>query len=732
MVKYVLVLLSLIGAALLVGEEKVMSERRGSQRASRAGNRLCNEKSPYLLQHADNPVDWYPWGEKAFEEARKADKPIFLSIGYSTCHWCHVMERESFEDQEVAGLMNDAFICVKVDREERPDIDQVYMTACQMMTGSGGWPLTIIMTPDQVPFFAATYIPKDNRFGRAGMLELIPRIRTIWNTRRDEIMKTAGSVASALQEMSADRQGDELDASILEIATEQLTRRFDVQHGGFGGAPKFPTPHNLSFLLRQWKRTGNQQLLSMVEETLLKMRRGGIHDHIGFGFHRYSTDERWLLPHFEKMLYDQALLMLAYSEAYQATGKEVYARAASEIATYILRDMQSPEGAFYSAEDADSEGEEGRFYLWTEDEVRQVLPADEADLVVRAFNVEPNGNFRDEATGHRSGANILHTDKSLEDLALELETDVEELGHRLDAARQKLYLYREKRIHPYKDDKILTDWNGLMIAALAKAGSVLDKPEYVDAAGGAADFILAQMRQGDGRLLHRYREGSAQIRANLNDYAFLVWGLIEIYEADFDVAYLEAALHLSELTLRHFWDDENGGFYFTPDDGEQLLVRRKEAYDGAIPSGNSVAMLNLLRLSRMTGDPDLETHAWKISKSVSGAVKQTPVGHTQFLSAVDFGLGPTYEVVIAGKADEGDTRAMLRALGSRFIPNSVVLLRPDGAESSEITRLAEFTRFHSSTDGKATAYVCRNYNCELPTTEVGQMLKLLGSLPSEK
>jgi uncharacterized protein YyaL (SSP411 family) len=426
------------------------------------------------------------------------------------------------------------------------------------------------------------------------------------------------------------------------------------------------------------------------------------------------------------MLYDQALLMVAYTDAYRATGRELYAETAREIAAYVLRDMRSPEGAFYSAEDADSEGEEGKFYVWTEDELRQVLPGEEGDLMVRALGVRPQGNFTDEAAGEKSAANILHMRMPADELAKELGMGAEGFSRTFEEAREKLFRHREMRVHPYKDDKVLTDWNGLMIAAMASAGSVLDMREYVEAARSASDFILMQMRLSDGRLLHRYRDGDAGIKANLDDYAFMAWGLIELYQADFDVAHLEAALELTEIMLEHFWDTSGGGFYFTPDDGEELLVRRKEAYDGAVPSGNSVAMLNMLRLARLTARADLEERASAVSRAFSGSVTQSPGGHTQFLSAVDFGAGPAFEVVIAGKANGADTHAMLKAFRESYIPNSVILLRPDGDEEA-ITEMAEFTKPQTSIGGKATAYVCQNFSCQLPTTDAEQMLELLGA-----
>jgi len=687
-------------------------------------NRLINETSPYLLQHAHNPVDWYPWGPEAFEKAQWENKPIFLSIGYSTCHWCHVMADESFEHPEVAKLMNEVFISIKVDREERPDIDNVYMSACQVMTGGGGWPLSIIMTPDKKPFFAATYIPKEGRFGLIGMMELIPRIRELWATQQGEALNLSHRIATALQQTSHNAPGEELGEATLELTYEQLAQRFDEQHAGFGSAPKFPTPHNLLFLLRYWKRSGNVKTLEMVEKTLQAMQRGGIYDHVGFGFHRYSTDSQWLVPHFEKMLYDQAMLAMAYTEAYQATGKEDYVKTSREIFTYVLRDMRAPEGGFYSAEDADSEGEEGKFYLWTQEEVRQALGNEGTDFIAKVSNIEKDGNFVEQTTCRWNGVNILHLSESLNQLASDLNLSQQEFQAYLEGIRQKLFAYREKRVHPMKDDKILTDWNGLMIAALAKGAQAFDEPEYTETARRAADFILENMRKPDGRLLHRYRDGQAGIEANLDDYAFLAWGLIELYEAVFDVRYLKVALELANDMLKHFWDEGGGGLYLTPNDGESLFVRNKEIRDAAIPSGNSVAMLNLLRLGRMIATSDLEEKAARIGSTFSGSVKQSPSAYTQLMVALDFAIGPCYEVVIAGNPKAEDTKAMLKALRTNFLPNKVVLLNPNEVESPEIAQLAEFTRNQSSIEGKATAYICMNHNCKLPTTDINKMLEL--------
>ena len=688
-------------------------------------NRLIYEKSPYLLQHAYNPVDWYPWGSEAFEKARRENKPIFLSIGYSTCHWCHVMEKESFEDPRVARLMNETFISIKVDREERPDLDHIYMTVCQILTGSGGWPLTIFMTPDKKPFYAATYIPKETRFGRMGMIDLIPRIKEIWMDRKDELLKSADKILAALKKTETEPLGEELDVSTLDTAYQQLKERFDDGQGGFSDAPKFPTPHNFLFLLRYWVRTGNQKAIKMVEKTLEEMRKGGIYDQIGFGFHRYSTDKEWLVPHFEKMLYDQAMLSMAYVETYQATGREIFGNTAREIFSYVLRDMRAPEGGFYSAEDADSEGVEGKFYVFKEEEIRQILEKKTADLIIRVFNVEKKGNFMEEATGRPTGANILHLKKSISQMALDVKMSEQELQDRLDSARQKLFAFRKKRPHPYKDDKILTDWNGLMIAALAKGSRVFEEPMYAEGAKKAVDFIWAHLRKADGRLLHRYRDGEAKITAHLDDYAFLIWGLIEIYEATFEARYLKMALDLNTDMVNHFWDDGSGGLFFTPDDGEKLIIRKKEINDGAIPSGNSVAMLNMLKLSRLTGNPDLEEKATKIGRAFSNTLKQFPSGYTQFMASLDFGVGPSYEVVIVGNADDRDTKDMLNAIRTRFIPNKVVILRPTEKESADIDRLAEFITHHATINGRATAYVCLNNACKSPTTDIKEMLEFI-------
>jgi uncharacterized protein YyaL (SSP411 family) len=685
-------------------------------------NRLALEKSPYLLQHADNPVDWYPWGQDAFERARREDKPVFLSIGYSTCHWCHVMERESFEDSTVAAAMNDAFVCIKVDREERPDIDNIYMTVCQMMTGRGGWPLTIVMTPDRQPFFAATYLPAQT------MLKLCAGVTEAWRTQRERVLEDATGITATLAGAVGATGGEALDGAVMREAYDQLSAQYDSTFGGFGAAPKFPSPHNILFLLRYWKRSGDPYALEMVSRTLDRMSRGGIYDHVGHGFHRYSTDHRWLLPHFEKMLYDQAMLTMAYTEGFQAMSDDRYRRTALGVIEYVVRDLGDPAGGFYSAEDADSDGEEGKFYVWTEDELRSVLGEDDTGVAVTVFGVESAGNFVEEASrdGRVTGANVLHLDRPLSEHAAALGLGLPELEQRIESIRERLFETRAARVRPELDDKVLADWNGLMIAALAKAARAFGDSPLAGRARRAADFVHEHMSAPDGGLYHRYRGGEVGITAMVDDYAFMVWGLLELYETTFDVTLLERAVALTDVMLERFWDDESGGLYFTADDAEELIVRQKEIYDGAVPSGNSVAMLNLVRLARLTGRGEYEDRAVAIGRAFAAQVRRAPAVHTQLLCGLDFLLGPSHEVVIVGHPGSDDVTAMTAALAAGYTPRKVVLLRPaDAAE--RVVALAPFTREQSMVEGRATAYVCRNFACELPTNDVDCMLELLAA-----
>ncbi|MEM6784947.1 MAG: thioredoxin domain-containing protein [Bacteroidota bacterium] len=708
-------------------------------------NRLATASSPYLRQHADNPVDWHPWGDEAFALAHQQRKPVFLSIGYATCHWCHVMGHESFEDDEVAALLNDAFVCVKVDREERPDVDQVYMAVCQAMTGHGGWPLTLLLTPERQPFFAATYIPKHTRGQRLGLLDWVPRVRALWQQAPERARSAAAEITAqvraALQTTASDTP---LDVRVLDRAAEQLAQRFDPAFGGFGAAPKFPTPHHLLFLLRHWHRrarqgTGDADALQRVTHTLRAMRHGGIHDHLGGGFHRYSTDRQWLLPHFEKMLYDQALLAMAYTEAWQATGgpqggDPLLRQTAEAILAYVLRDLTHPRGAFFSAEDADSEHpdghmEEGAFYVWTDAELDALLE-DDAPLAKVAFGTEPDGNFEDEATHRKTGANVLYTARAVDTLAADFGTTEADMTARLDTIRATLFEHRTAtRKRPLRDEKVLTDWNGLMIAALARAARAFDAPAYTEAATRAADFVLSALRSEDG-LLHRWHDAialpdgttappEAGIAAHLDDYAFLVFGLTDLYQTTFDPRWLRAALDLHAEMEARFADAEHGGYFFTAAGSEHLITRLKEFYDGAAPSGNSVAMLNGLRLARLTGRTDLEATAARVAQAHAD-IAQAPIAHTFLMCALDWLLGAdvgqgSQEIVITGAPGAADTQALVRVAAQTFAPNAVTVLRPTD-KAGAVTSLAPYTDAMTPVDGRAAAYVCEAFACQAPVT----------------
>jgi len=674
-------------------------------------NHLKGQQSPYLLQHLHNPVDWHPWGEEAFALARSLDRPIFLSIGYSTCHWCHVMERESFENGTVAAVLNGSFVAIKVDREERPDIDRVYMTACQLMTGTGGWPLTIIMTPEGKPFFAATYLPRESAHGRAGLLEILGRVIEIWKDRRAEADASAETITAALGARPA-AAGVTAGEEDLRRVSSQFAALFDAANGGFGGAPKFPSPHNLLFLLRRWKLAGDDRAGNMVLETLRRMRMGGIYDHVGYGFHRYSTDERWLLPHFEKMLYDQAMLAMAYAEAYQACGDLLFAGTVREIFEYVSRDMTAPEGCFYSAEDADSEGREGAFYLWRAEEMESLLGAGDGARAMEAFRVSVRGNFSDEATGRMTGENILHRE------------DMPDGSARMESIRKKLFDARERRPRPFRDDKVLADWNGLMIAALALGARALGDERYLRMAGDAASFIRTRMMTGDGRLLHRYRNGEASVPGNLDDYAFVVWGLIELYQAGFDPEHLDLALRLATSMVNHF-SDVNGGLSFSPRDGEKLVAETMENHDGAYPSGTSAAYYNLVRLSRITGDPAWEALAEKVLAGAGEGLRRHPLGYGMLLAGLQYSLGESCEVVLVGDPDNGVFREMADDLRREYRPDCVILARPDGEQGEFIGRLAPFTAAMRAEGGRPAAYVCRGKRCFPPVHTAADMRDLL-------
>lgn len=691
---------------------------RMKDRVITVSNRLANEKSPYLLQHAHNPVDWHPWDETAFEKARQEDKPIFLSIGYATCHWCHVMAHESFEDEEVAELLNEHYVSIKVDREERPDIDQVYMGACQALTGQGGWPLSAFITPDGRPFYVGTYFPKNSRYGRPGFIELLKMMADKYQSEREMVLKAADQLVQALKNQPGSETGGAPGLDHLRSGYQQLIGRYDRKWAGFGPAPKFPTPHYLNFLLRWYHRQGGQIALEAVEKTLTAMARGGIYDQIGYGFHRYSVDEEWLVPHFEKMLYDQALLAVAYLEAFQVTGNDRYADTAREIFTYVLRDMTAPEGGFYSAEDADSEGREGVYYTWRPEQIREELGETFGDLFCRFYGVTPEGNFED-------GLSILHETRDRSEFARENGLDPDDFHNRLEQGGKQLLRLRENRIRPERDEKILTGWNGLMIAALAKGGQILGDDGFTRAAERSADFIRSRLKSENGRLFRRYCRDEAGISGFVEDYAFLAWGLIELYETTFKADYLEDAVDLTAVMLDLFWDDQDGGLYFSGQDNEALIHRKKEVYDGAIPSANSVAALNLLRLGRMTGRADFEEKADGILKAFSKEAGAIPMAHTNFLMAVDYYLGPGREIVISGNMENDSTKALIEEVHRRFLPHKVMLLHSGEEDGGRIGRLAPFIKEMKAVDDRPTFYLCQDFVCHKPVTDPASVANML-------
>lgn len=675
-------------------------------------NKLKHEKSPYLKQHADNPVEWFPWGQEAFQKAKEENKPVFLSIGYATCHWCHVMAHESFEDPEIASLMNDAFINVKVDREERPDIDSTYMTVCQMLTGQGGWPLTIIMTPDKEPFFAGTYIPKNARFNHIGLKQLIPGVSGMWKNEPNRVEKATAKIREGFTKSQDFENGRFPGMEAVDFAAEQLANRYDEEQGGFGQAPKFPSPHNLMFLLRQWKLTGEERFLTMVSDTLKKMRLGGIWDHIGFGFHRYSTDKNWLLPHFEKMLYDQALLLMAYTECWQATGDPTLKKTAYEIIEYVQSNLLHPEGGFYSAEDADSEGEEGKFYVWTQAELQKILSVDDHNKFIHLFNILEEGNFEDEATQEKNGKNIPHLN---EIPSKEEDTWYEDIRATLEQARAK-------RIRPLLDDKILTDWNSLMIAALSKAGYAFNDASFLNLAENALKFLEKELVKED-KLLHRYNDGEAAIEAMADDYAFLTWAYIELYEATFKPEYLRKALSWNSSFLDAFWDEEKGGFFLSIMDEDQVYGRQKQIFDGAIPSSNSASILNLIRLSRLTGETELENYADKIGKAFSADMIRSGASITMSMQAIQFLNAKAKEVSLL--AEPGEVPTVLEKLKKQFNPFSVLHVISEDSRTA-LAQLAPYTMAQKRINEKPSLYVCKEFSCDTPLDKIDDMLNALG------
>ena len=700
-------------------------------------NRLAREKSPYLLQHACNPVDWHPWGEEAFQKAREEEKPIFLSIGYSTCHWCHVMERESFENEEIAAILNEHFVSIKVDREELPNVDRVYMTFVQASTGSGGWPMSLCLDPTLQPFFGGTYFPPESRMGMPGFKDILLRIAEAWKQDREKLI---GMGARNMEALRAQTQtaGDlgELSASLLDGGFRHFAQSYDTRLGGFARAPKFPRPVNFNFLLRYHARTGNESALQMTLHTLQEMAKGGMYDHIGGGFHRYSVDEGWHVPHFEKMLYDQGQLAVSYLEAYQITQEEIYAGVARDVLDYVLRDMTHPEGGFYSAEDADSvidpshpeEKGEGAFYVWTEKEIEELVGNPDALLFRSHYGVRSAGNVSADPHEEFQGKNILYVSRSIEETARSLGKSTGEAERILAAARKKLFEARGSRPRPHLDDKILAGWNGLMISAMARGSQVLGETRYLEAARRAGSMILEKLHDpSSGKLQRRYRDGEAAFEAAAEDYAFLIQGLLDLYEASFEIHWLQSAMSLQEKQLHLFWDPKEGGFFSGTGRDPSILLRMKEDYDGAEPSANSASVLNLLRLAQMTDNEEWRREAEKGIAVFSARLEAFPQAMPQMLAALDLYLSKPKQIILAGTPGAADTRALLEVVHGRFIPNKILLLA-DGAEGQkELSQLLPVISTMTPLKGKATAYVCENYTCQLPTSDPAVLARLLES-----
>jgi uncharacterized protein YyaL (SSP411 family) len=682
--------------------------------ASKFTNHLADETSPYLRQHAHNPVDWFPWGPEALARAKQLDRPIFLSIGYSACHWCHVMEHESFENEAIARVLNEDFVSIKVDREERPDLDQIYMSAVQALTGQGGWPMSVFLTPDLKPFTGGTYFPPDDRYGRPGFRRVLLTVAEWWKNRRNDVEEGAAKIAEAIQSgVEFPDGGEDAGEGVLRRAVAGLARSFDSRYGGFGAAPKFPRPMDIRFLLRAWKRFGDEQALQMARQTLDRMAMGGIYDHLGGGFARYSTDERWLVPHFEKMLYDNALLTVAYSEAFRANGEPLYRTVVHETLEWVKREMTSPDGPFYSTLDADSEGVEGKYYVWTAAEIERLLGKEDADIFGSVYGIESDGNWNDPHGHGPANANILHRVKTFEQSAKLLRIPEADLAALLARCRAKLFAERAKRVRPGRDEKALTAWNGLMIAAFAEAARTFQESAYAEIAAKAADFILAKMRTPAGLLYRTWSAGSApKLNAYLEDYSFLIDGLVGLYEAGYEPRWIASALELAQVMIDQFWDAEKGGFFFTGRDHEPLIARNKDPHDNATPSGNAMAVTALMKLVKLTGRTDL---ADKVSKTIQvyrGLLAEHPLSAAQMLIALDLHLGPVQEVVVAaGPAEE--TKRVLQALATEFAPNRIYAFRSSATNAGAEATIPLISG-KGPVEGKVTTYICHDFVCQKP------------------
>ena len=678
-------------------------------------NHLINETSPYLLQHAHNPVAWFPWGEAALETARREQKPILLSIGYSACHWCHVMEHESFENEAIAKLMNDNFVNIKVDREERPDLDQIYMSAVQMMTQHGGWPMTVFLTPDCVPFYAGTYFPPEDRYNMPGFPRVLISVADAFRERPEDIQKTAASVLAELKRSATGTESNELLSSeLLDAAYRGMIKNYDSTHGGFGGAPKFPPAMSLEFLLHTFFRTGDQRALDIVGHTCRKMAAGGIYDHLGGGFHRYATDARWLVPHFEKMLYDNALLARLYLHYYQVSRDEAARAVAEGILDYVVREMTDSGGGFYSTQDADSEGVEGKFFIWTRAEIDELVGERDAAVFAAYYNVTSAGNFE--------GENILNVTRDLAEVAAAENVTVEHLAKALANARELLFTAREKRVKPARDEKVLTAWNGLMLAAFAEAAAILERADYLEIARNNAQFVLDNLRR-EGLLLRTYKDGHAKLNAYLEDYAFFIDGLVTLFETNGELQWLEEAFSLTATMINEFWDDEEGGFFYTGRSHEDLIVRSKDFFDNATPSGNSVAAEVLLRVGLLTDNADYQRRAITILRLMGATVQRYPSGFGRLLCALDFSLAAPKEIVLIGESGAAGTQALRAEIWKGYLPNKVVAQSSPG--DPKAAGAVPLLRERPQIDGRPTAYLCEHFTCKSPTTDPKELASQL-------
>jgi uncharacterized protein len=677
-------------------------------------NHLINETSPYLLQHAHNPVDWYSWGDEAFQKAKSQNRPILLSIGYSACHWCHVMERESFEDEKIAALMNDLFVNIKVDREERPDLDEIYMNAVQMLTGRGGWPMTVFLTPEGKPFYGGTYFPPEDRYGVPGFPKILQGVANAYREKPQDVERSVEQILAALQRMSLSTESQQLFSSdIIGQSAEQLAQAYDTDHGGLGKAPKFPNVGVYELFLRHYHHSKGSRFLEMVTHTLTKMAQGGIYDHLGGGFHRYSVDEKWLVPHFEKMLYDNAQLVRIYAQVYCVTAEPLFKQLVDATMNYLMREMLHTEGGFYSTQDADSEGEEGKFFVWTEAEITRLLGEETSEIFCRIYDVSEEGNFEEK--------NILHPILTLEQASKFFRRDLKEIESLVADAKAKLFQEREKRPKPFRDEKILTSWNGLMLSGFAEAIKISPHPSYLEAVNRTVDFIFSKMFR-DGHLLHTYKSGTAKILGYLDDYAFLAAGLLDLFEATVNRAHLDRALELAEIMLHEFWDEAGGGFFYTGRSHERLIAQSKPIFDGSVPSGNAVATQVLLRLYHYTGKEDYLKRAERILRAYYNAMENQPFGFAHMLAALDFYLQKPKEVVLVGDKKEPKTLELLTKIHSLYVPNMTLqLASPDDSLEKVSPLLAGKKQF----EGKTTVYVCHNFTCSRPVVEWDELKPLL-------